>query len=227
MTPIVLAAVLGIAGGLLGHRSAAVLATGGYRIEEDATSGPAGRRWWPPLGLALTWAVLGLRLGDLAGGAALPAYLFLGWLTICLTWIDLDVRRLPNGLVLPAYPALVLLLGVASAASGGQHWRTALLGGGAAWLAFRLLALLPGGGLGLGDVKVAGLLGLTLGWLSLGHVVLGLALAFVIGGLTSLLLLLAGRVTLRSAVPFGPSLCVAAVVVSACGPDLFTTVAGG
>lgn len=225
MSSLALAGALAVAGGVLGHRSAAVLATGGYRIEEDEATGPAGRPWWPPVALAVMWGVLGARLLDVAGGAALPAYLLLGWLAACLTWIDLDVHRLPNGLVLPAYPALLALLAVASLAAGGMHWRTALAGGVTAWLLFRLLSLLPGGGLGLGDVKVAGLLGLALGWLSLGHVVLGLALAFVIGGVVSLALLVSGRVTLRSAVPFGPAMCLAAVVVAAGGPDLFTMVA--
>jgi len=227
VTPIVLPLVLAVAGGLLGHRSATVLATGGYRIDEDDAVGPAGRRWWPPVALALGWAVLALRLGQVAHGAALPAYLLLGWLTVCLTWIDLDVHRLPNGLVLPAYPALAALLGIAAVADGGTHWRSALIGGAAAWLVFRVLALVPGGGLGLGDVKVAGLLGMALGWLSLGHVVLGLALAFVIGGVVSLVLLITRRVNLRSSVAFGPSLCVAALVVAAWGPDLLTWMVTG
>ena len=227
MSPLLLAGVLAVAGGVLGHRSAAVLGTGGYRIEEDEAAGPAGAAWWPTPVLMVIWGVLGYRLGEVAGGAALPAYLLLGWLGVCLTWIDLDVHRLPNGLVLPAYPALAALLGVASLAEGEQHWRTALTGGAAAWLVFWVLSRLPGGGLGAGDVKVAGLLGLALGWLSLGHVVLGLLLAFVLGGAGSLVLLLARRVGLRSGVAFGPSLCLAAVVVAAAGPDLFSPVVTG
>ncbi len=47
---------------------------------------------------------------------ALPAYLFFGALGVALTWIDLDVRRLPDALTLPAYPVAIVLLGARRAA---------------------------------------------------------------------------------------------------------------
>ena len=44
------------------------------------------------------WALLGWRIGDQAGWAALPAFLYFGWLAVCLVWIDADVHRLPDGI---------------------------------------------------------------------------------------------------------------------------------
>jgi leader peptidase (prepilin peptidase)/N-methyltransferase len=58
--------------------------------------------------------------------------------------------------------------------------------------------------MGFGDVKLAGVLGMYLGFLGWGHVMAGTFAAFVLGGLWSLGLLAARRGNLQSAIPFGP-----------------------
>jgi hypothetical protein len=86
-------------------------------------AGHAGTPAWVVLLLVVLgalWGWLGWRFGDLAGWAALPAYLLFAWMTVVLVWIDADVHRLPDGIVLPAYPALLVL--VALAAGGLGQW---------------------------------------------------------------------------------------------------------
>ena len=116
------------------------------------------------LAAVATWAV-----GGVAGWAALPAYLLFAWLTVGLVWIDLDVHRLPVGLVVPTGAAIVALLAVASLADGGTRWVTALAGALAMGATYLLLAALPGGGVGGGDVRLAPLIGALLGWLGRGR----------------------------------------------------------
>ncbi|WP_235826299.1 prepilin peptidase, partial [Candidatus Frankia alpina] len=97
----------------------------------------------------------------------LPAYLYLSVVGVWLAAIDVRVHRLPDHLVLPAYPALVALFGAAALVDDapGRLLR-AVLAGAACWLVFLTLHRLPGSGLGRGDLKLVGLLGGALGWLS-------------------------------------------------------------
>jgi leader peptidase (prepilin peptidase)/N-methyltransferase len=131
--------------------------------------------------------------------------------------IDLDVRRLPNRIVLPSYPVGALLL----VAAGGD--RPALLRGLAAmavlFAGYFALASVRPGGLGFGDVKLAGLLGLYLGWLGWAQVWLGTLTGFLLGGLAGAALLAARRASRGSALPFGPAMLAGALfAVFAAGP---------
>lgn len=134
------------------------------------------------------------------------------WLTV----VDLREHRLPNALTIPMLVVVPLGLGVAdllgdAPASGG--WIGAGLGA-AIWLgALGLLWLVTRGrGMGLGDVKLAPSLGATLGWLGVGTAFAGLIVAFVLGGVVSLLLLVTKRVQRRTAIPFGPFLLLGTAV---------------
>lgn len=202
-----LAVLLGLAGGVLGHHAARALATGGYRLDDERDLPARRASWWPPLVLALLWAALTLRLGaDPLTLLRLPAYLLFAWLAVPLTWIDLDVHRLPDGLVLPAYPALAALV-AAGGLAGAGGLGPALGGAAVLALVFGVLHLLSRGGLGLGDVKLAGLMGGLLGWLGPGAVLLGACLAFLLGGLVAVALLLLRRADRHTHVPFGPTMC--------------------
>jgi len=97
------------------------------------------------------------------------------------------------------------------------HWGAllrAVLAGLALFVGYLVLALVSpgGGGLGLGDVKLAGVLGLALGWLGWGPALVSVFAAFVIGGVMALILLLAGRASRSSHVAFGPSMILGAWV---------------
>jgi leader peptidase (prepilin peptidase)/N-methyltransferase len=156
---------------------------------------------------------VGWRVGDLAHWAALPAYLLLGWLTAALVWIDADVHRLPDGLVLPAYPAIGALLVVATVAAGDWHPLVrAVVCMVAMYLLYLVMAMAAPSSLGFGDVKLSGVIGLALGWVSVFHAVAGLLLGFLVGGVVALVMLLGRRVGLRSHIAFGPSMLVGALV---------------
>jgi leader peptidase (prepilin peptidase) / N-methyltransferase len=166
------------------------------------------------LGTGAGFAVMALRFGL---SPVLPAFLLLAALAPALAVIDLRWRRLPDPLTLPAYPAAALLLAVGALAipGGPRHFLSALAGMAAAWLFFALLALIHPAGLGWGDMKLSGVLGLYLGWLGAAAVAAGLLGAFVLAALAGLGLIAAGRATRKSQIPFGPFMLIAAIAVIA------------
>lgn len=125
----------------------------------------------------------------------LPLTLYLAAVTAPLVETDVRERRLPNALVLPAYPiALAGLLGSAERL-------VPLLVCGGVLLVFGVMHLVAD--LGMGDVKLAGALALSLATLGAAPLGVGLVLPFLLGGAVALVLLLAGR---RGDLPFGPYL---------------------
>jgi leader peptidase (prepilin peptidase)/N-methyltransferase len=157
---------------------------------------------------------MALRFGP---SPVLPAFLLLAALAPVLTVIDLRWRRLPDPLTLPAYPAAALLLAAGALAipGGTRHFLFALAGLATAWLFFALLALIYPGGLGWGDVKLSGVLGVYLGWLGPAAVAAGLLGAFALAALAGLGLIAAGRATRKSQLPFGPFMLASAIAVIA------------
>ena len=142
---------------------------------------------------------------------AVPAFAALAAVGVVLAVVDWDTRRLPDAITLPAYPLVVGLLAVGSWLAG--DWpgllRAAVAGAGALTL-YGALAFAAPRGLGFGDVKLAGLLGSALGWLSWTAAVVGVALGFLIGGVVSLVLLALRRASLRTELPYGPWMLVGA-----------------
>nr|WP_199861658.1 A24 family peptidase [Frigoribacterium sp. CFBP 8766] len=135
----------------------------------------------------------------------LVAFLWLAGASVALAIIDVEHHRLPDAIVLPSYAVGLVLLGASSALSG--EWDALLRGvvGMAALFVFYLaLALVKPGAMGLGDVKLAGVLGLLLGWLGWGELVVGAFAAFLLGGLFSIVLLATRRAQRTGGIPFGP-----------------------
>lgn len=158
--------------------------------------------------LTLLGGVVAGVLGAVFGAQpVLPAFLLLGLAGVVLAVVDFDCHRLPDRLVLPLYPASSVLLGAAGLAEGDLR-RVATAGLVAlSVLAGLLVAVLAfPTGFGLGDVKLAGLLSLHLGWFGVSTAILGLLAGLLLGSLAALGLLLTGRVTLRTPIPFGPAL---------------------
>ena len=179
------------------------------------------RRPWTDIAIALAngalWAAAGLRFGP---EPALLVYLAFFSTVLVLSVIDLETYLLPNRLTYPALAGSSLAIVVVSLVSADDPGRAiAKAGIGAVGWAGFLLALLGvfwaatgRDGLGLGDVKLAALLGLHVGWIQPVLVIPALFAAGVAG-------LLAGVVALvvRSGdnrpYPFGPWLAVGAVGV--------------
>lgn len=168
------------------------------------------------LGAAVFFAVVALRFipsipvgeGGLeiaAGVLSLVAFLYLAAISLALALIDLDVQRLPNVIVLPAYAVGAVLLGTAAllvgdlAALGRAALGAIILGG-----AYLLIAVIRPGGMGFGDVKLAGALGLFLAWLGWDALAVGALAGFVLGGLFGVALLLFRRAGRSTGIPYGP-----------------------
>jgi leader peptidase (prepilin peptidase)/N-methyltransferase len=165
-----------------------------------------GRHLGPPAVLeVVTAAVLALLCARFAGQLAVLAFCLVGVLGVALGAIDIAVYRLPDRITLPAYLATLALLSLAAVLGhdAGALLR-ALLASVALAAAYLLLAILRPGQLGGGDVKLAGLIGLALGWLGWSPVLYGAALGFVLSAVVSLVLLAARRISLRSSICFGP-----------------------
>jgi leader peptidase (prepilin peptidase) / N-methyltransferase len=162
------------------------------------------------LATGVVFVVLAVRIGF---AWELPAYLYLGAIGVALAMIDIDVKRLPNAIVLPSYVVVAVLLGAAAAIEG--EWATmlrAVLAGMALYAFYFLLMLVYPRGMGFGDVKLAGILGAYLGWLGWGELVVGSFLGFLVGGVFGLALMVVGRAGRKSAIPFGPWMLLGALL---------------
>lgn len=144
-------------------------------------------------------------LGLLAGALMLVAYLWLAAVSIALTAIDLETHRLPNVIVLPGYAVAAIGLGVPAILAGDlERLGIMAAGSGILFIAYAVMAVAWPGGMGMGDVKLAGVLGAFLGFSGWAALAVGAFGAFVLGGLVSIALLLLKRVSRKGGIPFGP-----------------------
>jgi leader peptidase (prepilin peptidase)/N-methyltransferase len=140
---------------------------------------------------------------------------------VALAVVDWRTRYLPTRIVAPSYVALVVLVVVCWLATGDPE---DLARAGLGWLVaggvFLLLWLIHPRGLGYGDVRLSGVLGIALGYLGWGELVVGVYGGFLLGavggGLLSVL-----RIVQRKAFPFGPFMLVGALVGIAYGADVW------
>ena len=124
---------------------------------------------------------------------------------------------MPKRIVWPAFLAGLVLLGAATLVVGRPRLMIDALGGAAAAFAVLfVIHLISPRGMGFGDVRLAALLGLFLGWLGPAHVGLGLFLGFVSGGLGGVAALAIGR-SRKSALPFAPFLALGTVAAVMAG----------
>ncbi|MET4780451.1 prepilin peptidase [Glaciihabitans sp. UYNi722] len=178
---------------------------------------PISRRYpLVELGTGLFFAVVALALsstlidadtarGSVASVLVFAAFLYLAAITVALALIDIDVHKLPNAIVLPSYIVAAVLFTTASILTGDfSAMLRAGIAMGAFFVAYFLMALVYPGGMGLGDVKLAGVLGIYLGWVGWGAVAVGALAAFVLAGIYAAILLLARRANRKSGIPFGP-----------------------
>ncbi|MDH2444379.1 prepilin peptidase [Amnibacterium sp. CER49] len=162
---------------------------------------------------ALLFAVLTLRLGP---APVLPAYLVLAAAAVVLSIVDLAERRLPDRIVLPTAVAV----GGALVLDGFLDGRPGvavgvLLGAAGMFTLFLALAVASHGQVGMGDVKLALVVGAAAGALGLSTWLLALVFAVLLNGVVALVALLTKRVGLHGAIPFGPSMLAGALLAVA------------
>ncbi len=151
-----------------------------------------------------------------------PALWYFVAIAVMLTMIDIDTRRLPDRIVLPSYVVVAVLLVVASVGTGRYDaLLRAAVGMAALWLFYFALVMIYPRGMGFGDVKLAGVLGLYLGWFGWGALVVGAFAAFLLGGIFAVGLLVARRAGRKSAVPFGPWMLLGAAVGVVVGEQIW------
>jgi leader peptidase (prepilin peptidase)/N-methyltransferase len=157
----------------------------------------------------------------------LPAFLYAAAIAVALTVVDIRLHRLPDAIVLPSYVVVGVLLVVAAAAAGewGDLVR-ALIGGTILLVAYFLMVLAYPAGMGLGDVKLAGILGALLGWVGWGALAVGAFGAFVLGGAFALVLVLMRRAGRGSGIPFGPWMMLGAAIGIGAGQQIFDAYLG-
>lgn len=206
---------------LLAVVAAVLLRPRRYRYDDDELRREISPGW-VPVGVVLAAVLAGPFWSEEPAPVLLTFVLALVWAAV-LTLVDLEVHRLPDVLTLPAYPAAALLLSWCSATTG--DW-PALARAAAcscvAVLVFALAVVLSPAqqGLGLGDVKLAGVLGALLGWFSWVAAAYGLLAGFVLGGLVAVALLLGRRASRRSTISFGPAMVAGAYLVALTLPVL-------
>lgn len=164
------------------------------------------------------FAAAALRFG---ADWALPAYLVFLAAMVAVAVIDLEHLIVPNRIVAATLVVSVPLLALAALAEGDwPSFGTALLGALAGGGGLLVVNLVSPQGLGMGDVKLAIVLGLFLGWIDLGHVLLGLFLGFLLGAVGGVVLILAKQRTRRDHVPFAPYLAGGAVLAVLAGRSI-------
>jgi leader peptidase (prepilin peptidase)/N-methyltransferase len=193
--------------GVLGVLVARWLGSRRYRRDDDEVRRTLSP-WSVPVVSVLASVAAGPFLGGLPAVVLTTYVLALVW-AVVLAVVDLEVRRLPDLLVLPAYPVAAVLLTLCALVTGDGSALLRAAACAGAGVAFFLVAALVSpvaDGLGLGDVKLAGVLGALLGWFGWYEALMGLLTGFVIGALVVLLLLVLRRVGRGGSIPLGPAM---------------------
>lgn len=175
------------------------LRTGTYRKDGDIPRRSATQLWWVVPGAAVAGAVAGGLQGWLTAAAAV--YLLGG---VAISWVDLDVHRVPDRILSIVLPAVVAAL--AAAAAGTGDWgllARAMLAALALGALFLVLAIV--GSMGLGDVKLAVVTGLTIGALGWGPTMLAVLATFAVAGIAAVAMLLSGAHRTQH-LPFAPAI---------------------
>jgi leader peptidase (prepilin peptidase) / N-methyltransferase len=169
-------------------------------------------------------AGLAWRIGP---AAALVPYLFGLLLGLLLGTVDRLAQRLPDVLVYPGIVVTIVLFGAVAAVDHDfADLGRAVAAGAVLFVGYLLLALLPGAGVGGGDLGLAALLGLYLGWMGWPVVVLGAALPWVLQAGASLVVLARRRGGARTMLAFGPAMLAGAYLVLVVLPGVGTLLSG-
>ncbi|HEX2698981.1 MAG TPA: prepilin peptidase [Acidimicrobiales bacterium] len=160
-----------------------------------------------PLVEVITGVLFGATAARLGADWALPAFLVVVAGLIAISAVDLARFIVPNRILYPTlFLAAPLLLAAAAADGDWSGARTAAIGGVLGFGLLLIIHLVSPAGMGFGDVRLAGLIGMTVGWLSVGEVLVALFLAFLLAAVLGVGLILVGVKGRKDKVPFGPFL---------------------
>ena len=166
-----------------------------------------------PLVELATGVLFGALAARIGYDWALPAFLYLGAISVALALIDLDTKRLPNAIVLPSYGVGAVLLGGAALAGGDVDALVrAAIGMAALYGVYFLLVLAYPAGMGFGDVKLAGVLGMYLAYLGWSEWFTGWLLGFFLGGIFGVAAMASRRANRKTMVPYGPFMIAGALI---------------
>ncbi len=159
---------------------------------------------------AAIFVLFGIKFG---ADAALPAFCILGAALVALVWIDLREQRLPREITYTAFVLSSIGLVIAAIVNDQPEriWQSAL-GAGIALAIMGVIYLASRGGMGDGDVRLAPLLGLHLGYLNPGIVPVGLFLGFLLGAVVGVAMMAVSKAGRKTALPFGPFLAAGTVI---------------
>jgi leader peptidase (prepilin peptidase)/N-methyltransferase len=149
------------------------------------------------------------------------AYWLLAGTLVAVSAIDIEHHIVPNRILYPVLGVSIpLLVGISLGEGTPRALVGAAVGGVVAFAIFFVIHLIQPQGMGFGDVRLAGVIGVYLGWLGVGDVArgldfvaLGLVLGFVLAAVGGLGLMALGRAGRKSRVAFAPFLAVGAMVV--------------
>ena len=223
----VLCALLGIPGGMLANLLV-------ERIPE--------KRRLRPLPAAHTMAATRLQIAvivvtvALFAGAGLrfgadwvvPAYLVFFLCLVSISVIDSQRQIIPNYIVYPTIFASIPLLALAALVEGEwDRFGHAMLGATLAWLVLFVIHMISPGGMGFGDVRLAFVLGLFLGWINLSHVVTGMFLGVLIISVVGVVLAVLRLRSLQEHIAFGPFLAAGSTLAVFAGEPIIRWWSGG
>jgi leader peptidase (prepilin peptidase) / N-methyltransferase len=183
-------------------------------------------------GLAWKAGIVGAVAGAVIGAAIGWDWALLLWLPlvpayVALAVVDWRTRLLPTYIIAPAYGVVVAVALVGWVVTRDTD---ALVHAALGWLVygglFALLWFIYPRGLGYGDVRLAGLLGIALGWLGWGPVLVGMYAGLLLGGVLGLVLVML-KVVDRGNNPFGPYMLTGALIGIVWGSTLWTGLVGG
>jgi leader peptidase (prepilin peptidase)/N-methyltransferase len=166
---------------------------------------------------AVVGALTGWRLGQTP---ILAAWIYLGAVGLLLAYVDARTRLLPTRIIAPSYAVVCVLVALAGLIDGDPYsLARATLG----WLTmggcYFLLWLAYPRGLGYGDVRLAGLLGIALGYAGWAPLLTGLYSGFLLGGIGGGVLAMLGAQRRRQ-FAFGPFMLLGSLVGIAFGSTI-------
>jgi len=167
----------------------------------------------PALLAVVSAAVLGAFAARIGADVVLAAYDVFGLSMVAISAVDLEKYIIPNRII---YPTLALMIPLFVVASAVDHrWGSfgrAAISGAVAFSGFFVLHVAVPKGMGFGDVRLAGVIGLAIGWLGFGHAFVGFFAGFVLGAAIGIVFIVVTGGGRKTRIPFGPFLAAGAVL---------------